>query len=140
MYTFVRSGKASCCVLYVFLNESINILIKIHPFFHVLTVSSGSTDRNQAFGALGCADSSQRTQNLCRLISLRCFCRHQLNYKSRRCNLPASSQIVLVLFCIQTFDRHSDWFVDRMRSFDSDLTKYRMSYCCSVSFLHPILQ
>jgi hypothetical protein len=28
---------------------------------------------------------------------------------------PAVSQIVLVLFCIQTFDRHRDWFVDRTR-------------------------
>ena len=100
-----------------------------------------STDRNQAFGALGCADSFQRIYNLFRLISLRCFCRRQLNCESRRCNLPASSQIVLVLFCIQMFDRHSDWFVDRTRNFDSsDLKKSRMSYCCSVSFLHPILR
>jgi len=98
-----------------------------------------STDRNQAFRALGCSDSFQRIHNLCLLISLRYFYRCQLNCESRRSNLPASSQIVLVLFCIQTFDRHSDWFVDCMRNFDSDLTKSRLLYCCSVSFLDPIL-
>ena len=45
-----------------------------------------------------------------------------------------------MLFYIQMFDYHSDSFVDRTRNFDSDLTKSRLSCCCSVSFLHPILR
>jgi len=107
MYMFVRSGKASCCIFYMF-SKRINQYIdnkKIHPLFMLLPCHVRSTDRNQAFGAPG---SLQCIHNSCRLTSLRCFGHRQLNCESRRCNLPASSQIVLVLFCIQTFDRHSD--------------------------------
>ena len=110
-----------------FLGVSVNILIKIHPLFHVLVLHRSQSGNR----SLGCADSFRRIRNSCRLISLRCFCR-------RRCNPPASSQIVLVLLCIQTFDR-SNWFVDHTRNFDSDLTESRLSCCCSASFLHPSL-